>query len=70
MTVVTPSEDEFTKFWEIPYGQPVENYMPYLRRLAAMGPEVVVLKMGGEGRRPPCQGGGRLLSGAALRAGR
>lgn len=49
VTVVTPSEDEFTKFWEIPYGQPVENYMPYLRRLAAMGPEVVVLKMGGKG---------------------
>lgn len=49
VTILTPSEDEFTKFWDIPYGQPVRQYAPYMRRLADMGPQIIVLKIGAAG---------------------
>lgn len=49
VSVLMPSEDEFTKFWDIPYGQPAQQYEPYIRRLSEMGPEIVILKMGAQG---------------------
>ena len=47
--VLLPSEDEFAKFFGIPYGQEPECYVPYVRELLSMGPRVVVLKMGARG---------------------
>ena len=44
-----PSEDEFVKFFDIPYGQPPERYIPYIRELLAMGPRIVVVKLGAQG---------------------
>ncbi|MCR2027110.1 carbohydrate kinase family protein [Anaerotruncus colihominis] len=49
VSVLMPSEDEFTKFWDIPYGQPAQQYEPYIRQLSEMGPEIVILKMGAQG---------------------
>ena len=47
--ILMPSEDEFVKFFDIPYGQPPRRYIPYVRELLAMGPRIVAVKMGAQG---------------------
>lgn len=49
VSVVLPSEDEFTKFFDIPLAFDIDNYKKYMRELSAMGPPIVVLKMGPQG---------------------
>lgn len=47
--ILMPSEDEFVKFFDIPYGQSPERYIPYMRELLSMGPRIVAVKMGAQG---------------------
>lgn len=47
--ILMPSEDEFAKFFDIPYGQKIEAYLPYVKRLTQMGPKLVIVKMGAQG---------------------
>lgn len=49
VSVVLPSEDEFTKFFDIPLAFDIDNYKKHMRELSAMGPPIVVLKMGPQG---------------------
>jgi sugar/nucleoside kinase (ribokinase family) len=46
VNVFLPSEDEFTKFFDIPLSYNVSLYTKYIKELAAMGPEVIILKLG------------------------
>lgn len=46
VTIVTPSEDEFTRFFGLEPGRSPAAYAPYLRRLSDMGPSIVILKLG------------------------
>lgn len=49
ITVFQPSEDELIRYFAIPVQKNVSDYVPYVKELAAKGPEVVVLKLGAKG---------------------
>lgn len=48
-TVFMPSEDELIRFFEIEQQSELKNYIPYLKEIADMGPEVVCVKVGPRG---------------------
>ncbi|MDO4543834.1 MAG: carbohydrate kinase family protein [Clostridia bacterium] len=49
LDTILPSEDELCKFFDIPYGQPISTLKEYALRLADMGPNEVVVKLGERG---------------------
>lgn len=49
ITVFQPSEDELCRFFALPIQQDILCYVPYIRQLAQMGPQVVVTKLGERG---------------------
>ncbi|MFJ5717886.1 carbohydrate kinase family protein [Neobacillus sp. NPDC093127] len=47
--IFLPSEDEFITFWGIAKENDPDRYKEWIRKTAAMGPGIVVLKLGGKG---------------------